>query len=219
MASVLDRADRIVISTLVHQSGKTSKCGPEKIKELTQDVWKGDYCASVYLSCGEPWDILIGGGCVGEMMLLGHAGPLPAGNGNGTPFILPLQWLGLQFRTQDSRRGTSNFSSYHLLGAGSNCPAPLLSHLSSRRRKQSNPSGSVNGISTSSQGPLEHLYWGSRGKQRGKCPLSFFFWDGLSLITIFSVYSLLFGLPLMYLLILIANCFLLVGGGILSSLV
>lgn len=90
MASVLDRADRTVISTLVHQSGKTSKCGPEKIKKLTQDVWKGGYCASVCSSCREPWDILIGGGCVREMVLFGHAGPLPAGNGDGTPFILPL---------------------------------------------------------------------------------------------------------------------------------
>lgn len=85
-----------------------------KNKKLTQDVWKRKYCASVYSSCRELWDILIGGGCVGEMMLLGHAGPFPAGNGNGTPFILPLQWLGLEFWTQDSRRGTSNFSSYHL---------------------------------------------------------------------------------------------------------
>lgn len=152
MASVLDRANRIVISTLVHQSGKTSKCGPEKIKKLTQDVWKGEYCAPVCLSCREPWDILIGGGCAGEMMLFGHAGPLPAGNGNGT-FILLLQWLGLQIWTLDSRRETSNFSSYHLFGAGSNCQAPLPSHLSSRRRKQSNPSGSANGVSTSSQGP------------------------------------------------------------------
>ena len=39
----MDRPDRIVISTSVHQAGKTSKCGPEKIKKLTQDVWKEEY--------------------------------------------------------------------------------------------------------------------------------------------------------------------------------
>lgn len=71
MASVLDRANGIVISTLVHQSGKTSKCGPAKIRKLTQDVWKGEYCASVSSNCGESWDILIGGEHAGEMVLLG----------------------------------------------------------------------------------------------------------------------------------------------------
>lgn len=93
MASVLDRADRNVISTLVHQSGKTSKYGPEKIKKLTQDVWKEEYCASVSLSCREPWDILIGGEHAEGMALLEPAGPLPAGNGNTTPFVLILPWV------------------------------------------------------------------------------------------------------------------------------
>ena len=89
MASVLDRPDRIVISTSVHQAGKTSKCGPEKIKKLTQDVWKEEHCASVSSSCREPWDILIGGECAAETVLPGLVGPLPAGNSDGTLFCSP----------------------------------------------------------------------------------------------------------------------------------
>ena len=80
MASVLDRPDRIVISTSVHQAGKTSKCGPEKIKKLTQDVWKGEYCAPVRWSGREAWDILIGGECAAETVLPWLVGPCPAGS-------------------------------------------------------------------------------------------------------------------------------------------
>lgn len=93
MASVLDRADRTIISTFVHQSGKTSKYGPEKIKKLTQDVWKEEYWAPVGGSCGEPWDVSIGGECAAEMVLLGPPGPLPAGKGNGASFVLILHWV------------------------------------------------------------------------------------------------------------------------------
>lgn len=90
MASVLDIVDWIVILTSIHQFGKTSKCGPEKIKTLTQDVWEGECCGSVHLGCGEPWDVLTGGECAGEMMLLGFVGHLPAGNGNGISFVVCL---------------------------------------------------------------------------------------------------------------------------------
>lgn len=93
MASVLDRPDRIVISTSVHQAGKTSKCGPEKIKKLTQDVWKGEYCAPVRWSGREAWDILIGGECAAETVLPWLVGPCPAGSSQEALFILCLHWV------------------------------------------------------------------------------------------------------------------------------
>lgn len=47
-------------------------------------------------TAGNPGNVLIGGKCAGEGELLRLAGPLPAGKGNGTPFVLVLYrviWL------------------------------------------------------------------------------------------------------------------------------
>jgi len=124
VASVLDRPDRIVISTSVHQAGKTSKCGPEKIKKLTQDVWKGEYCAPVRWSGREPSDILIGGECAAETVLPGLAGPCPAGNSQEALFVLCLHWvIWLVVLILGFKERNSEFSFYHLFRTRGNGPS------------------------------------------------------------------------------------------------
>lgn len=56
MASALDGANWIILSSLVHQCGETSKCRPEKIKLCTGDVGKGgrERGASVAAAAGMP---------------------------------------------------------------------------------------------------------------------------------------------------------------------
>lgn len=85
MASALDRAERTVISTLVHQSGKTSKYRPEKKKEINPRRLER---RTLSLELGEPWDAEIGGDCAGGEVLLGPAGPRPVGSGDGAPSAL-----------------------------------------------------------------------------------------------------------------------------------
>lgn len=93
MASALDRANWIRISSLVHQPGETSKCGPEKIK----------MCVSLW--CLEGRAVLLWAAAAGDpgVSWLGRddvpwscrTERLPAGRDSGMPLVLQpwVMWL------------------------------------------------------------------------------------------------------------------------------